>query len=204
MLVLAGLLWTFFLLGLVGLLAVYWKVRMYSAECLGVNYQKFSISSCFREYRGILLRKKGGYKTFSRFFETAEMLNFFKQNPNNLNAEQFARQWQIYLDFMEKNHKIYPESQRLIFQHIASQLYDLILRVAAANTQQNKFKYARAAASSSWRTILGISDHADFPTIKKAYRRLAQKLHPDKGGDAAAFIKVQHAYNCAKQEFGVT
>jgi len=44
-------------------------------------------------------------------------------------------------------------------------------------------------------SILGISKNADKDQIKKAYRKMANKHHPDKGGDASQFQKVQEAYS---------
>ncbi|XWX05067.1 DnaJ domain-containing protein [Aggregatilineales bacterium SYSU G02658] len=48
-------------------------------------------------------------------------------------------------------------------------------------------------------TILGLSRHATIEEIKKAYRRLVQRLHPDKnphsGGAALQFKDVQAAYD---------
>lgn len=41
---------------------------------------------------------------------------------------------------------------------------------------------------------LGVSEDASKDEIKKAYRRLAMKLHPDKGGDPEQFKKVSEAY----------
>jgi curved DNA-binding protein len=41
---------------------------------------------------------------------------------------------------------------------------------------------------------LGVSRDADAATIKKAYRKLAGKHHPDKGGNEADFKRVQEAY----------
>jgi len=41
---------------------------------------------------------------------------------------------------------------------------------------------------------LGVSKQADDKEIKKAYRKLAIKHHPDKGGDAAKFKEVSAAY----------
>jgi DnaJ family protein A protein 2 len=35
--------------------------------------------------------------------------------------------------------------------------------------------------------ILGVDKDASFDQIKKAYRKKAIKMHPDKGGDPAAF-----------------
>ena len=43
--------------------------------------------------------------------------------------------------------------------------------------------------------ILGVSNTASTEEIKKAYRRLASKHHPDKGGDTAKFQEIQTAYD---------
>ena len=43
-------------------------------------------------------------------------------------------------------------------------------------------------------SILGISKTADKQEIKKAYRKLAGRHHPDKGGDAEQFKKITEAY----------
>ena len=42
---------------------------------------------------------------------------------------------------------------------------------------------------------LGISKNATPKEIKQAYRKLASKHHPDKGGDAEQFKKIQEAYD---------
>jgi curved DNA-binding protein len=43
--------------------------------------------------------------------------------------------------------------------------------------------------------ILGVDRSASSDAIKQAYRRLASKHHPDKGGDKAVFQEIQEAYN---------
>ena len=48
--------------------------------------------------------------------------------------------------------------------------------------------------SESYYDILGVSKDASKDEIKKAYRRMANKHHPDKGGDSEAFKKVNEAY----------
>ena len=41
---------------------------------------------------------------------------------------------------------------------------------------------------------MGIDKNATPQEIRKAYRKLAIKLHPDKGGDPEKFKEMQNAY----------
>lgn len=45
-----------------------------------------------------------------------------------------------------------------------------------------------------YHSILGVDYSATKEEIKRAYKKLASKHHPDKGGDEAEFKKVQEAY----------
>jgi len=47
---------------------------------------------------------------------------------------------------------------------------------------------------SDYYDTLGISKSASADEIKKAYRRLALKYHPDKGGDHDKFTEINEAY----------
>lgn len=47
---------------------------------------------------------------------------------------------------------------------------------------------------------LGVSETATQDEIKKAYRSLASKHHPDKGGDTAKFQEIQAAYAAVEDE----
>lgn len=43
------------------------------------------------------------------------------------------------------------------------------------------------------RGVLGVGPHAGPDEIRRAYRRLARRWHPDAGGDAAEFLRLQEA-----------
>lgn len=42
--------------------------------------------------------------------------------------------------------------------------------------------------------VLGVPPDASHDEIRAAYRRLASRYHPDRGGDAEAFAKVNAAH----------
>ena len=48
--------------------------------------------------------------------------------------------------------------------------------------------------------VLGIEEKADTATIKEAYRQLARKHHPDRGGDVAKFKEATEAYSILSDE----
>jgi hypothetical protein len=56
-------------------------------------------------------------------------------------------------------------------------------------------------AGRPWHVVLGCEETATKPQIIKAYRRLAMKHHPDRGGKKEAFQEVQAAYEEVKKRW---
>ena len=48
--------------------------------------------------------------------------------------------------------------------------------------------------------ILGVQSNSNPDDIKKAYRKLSLKHHPDRGGDASEFKKINEAYQILNNE----
>lgn len=65
-----------------------------------------------------------------------------------------------------------------------------------AKFDEIKQKYSKVALpqSEAEYALLGIEPGATKREIKNAYRRQARKLHPDAGGDEAAFKRMYAAY----------
>merc|ERR1719409_459442 len=54
--------------------------------------------------------------------------------------------------------------------------------------------------NSKYYEVLGVEKSATGDQIKKAYRKLAVKNHPDKGGDPALFQESQQAFDVLSDE----
>lgn len=66
--------------------------------------------------------------------------------------------------------------------------------VARMVTGLQKRQY-RAARRSDALAVLGLDDSAPADLIKRRYRQLAMRWHPDRGGDAQHFRELQEAMN---------
>lgn len=69
------------------------------------------------------------------------------------------------------------------------------------NVLLNQFwqQYLHSDEKDKALAVLGLEEHAetiDFTAIKKQYRRLAMKHHPDRGGKAEDLISIQQAMTC--------
>ena len=56
------------------------------------------------------------------------------------------------------------------------------------------------AQTPDYYKTLGVPRDADADTIKKAFRKLARKHHPDAGGDEAKFKEINEAYEVLSDE----
>ena len=82
----------------------------------------------------------------------------------------------------------------------------IVGEVIAANFFGNRNSFRRqgfktsASDDDEYYKILSLDKSADANDIKKAYRRLAIKMHPDKGGAVEDFKKLSEAYEVLSDE----
>lgn len=48
--------------------------------------------------------------------------------------------------------------------------------------------------------VLGVAPNATREEVREAFRKLAMKHHPDRGGDAAQFAAVRAAYDAMSEK----
>ncbi len=89
-------------------------------------------------------------------------------------------------------HKRSPDPGLFRRQLSATRAARTLVRAVFAH---HSFKaYTHAYMAKNYYDILGVEKKATKEDIKKAFRKLAQKYHPDKGGDEAKFKEITEAY----------
>ncbi len=81
-------------------------------------------------------------------------------------------------------------------------VYHILLGVSGFRNRQIPEEPA-PPPDGGWRDVLGLPrDEHRMALVKKAYRRQARMLHPDRGGSTAAMARLNEAYRMAKVELG--
>lgn len=87
------------------------------------------------------------------------------------------------------------DAMRAIERHGGAQILDRAFTGFAA--------LAAPAAARTWREVLGVAaDVGDMAIVRAAYRVLASRHHPDKGGSHEAMAKINAAMKAAESELG--
>lgn len=152
------------------------------------------------ELFGIIARKVRSFKTLQSP-EKVNPFDFF--NIRGLPAlDQYAK-LQTYREIIEERSWLYPRSQHNIYR-LQRMLAEQLMHEERMREWHKKHKQKAANNENTstkqayWRNILGIAENATLAEAKKAYRKLAMKHHPDRGGEKAKFQEIQSAWQNAQ------
>lgn len=77
-----------------------------------------------------------------------------------------------------------------------------VLRLGMKALWENRANPARAAFERQQALrVLGLPPNATPQQIKRRYRALAKRHHPDRGGDQKEMQRIIAAYECLKKDF---
>ena len=104
--------------------------------------------------------------------------------------------WDEFFDLNEKRKVKYPLSYLLT---IDNDDYRRIADEFLAFVYNDVFRYLNIQSNCSFDAALllklDLPYDADITAIKKRFRQLAKKYHPDTGGDVQKFIELMEIYN---------
>lgn len=157
------------------------------------------------EILGIVLRKTKSLKTL-KGPSVIDAYDFF--NIKNLTFADQYKKLQAYKRYVQEKIWIYPWTQQYVLR-IQMQIAERLIQDEQIRQWKAQYERQRANTNASdhnsaysgqeyWRAILGIAADASFADAKKAYRKLAMKHHPDRGGKKEQFQQLQTAWKAAE------
>ena len=125
--------------------------------------------------------------------------------------DEINRRYRQEMDDIQRRHRNAIHRNQLAFEELRYQQERQQRRQRREEEErqwrhyQNSQRQERPRRSSRARSkthydMLGVNSSATADEIRKAYKRKALKHHPDKGGSAATFRKVQTAYETLKDD----
>lgn len=157
---------------------------------------------------GAIVRKARAYPTFSESSLIFSSLGLEASKASMADVRDKSIKLML---FIRAHPWAYPPTQ---VAHVMHLIWHAEWLVKTRNQQQgqnqqsqkaeqgkNKQSPKQATPSSEWRMILGVSMvESNILVIKKAYRKLAQVAHPDRGGTTDSMAQLNWAMSQARQE----
>lgn len=161
----------------------------------------FNLPRILREFIGALARMRG--TTVKLTGSWGDILGLNPESATELSIDQAVAR---LTSQMRARRWAYPASQYQILEKVAdTAVYAVYCRDRNRQAQEeiNRFYEAlqQRQAQTSWRQVLGIApQERDTEAVKRAYRKLALRAHPDRGGSNADMAVLNAAMAQARQE----
>ena len=143
-------------------------------------------------------RAKYDFMQFAHVEMLRKKFNEEQAREEQMHRARHSQQRQSYYDEFDGNFFQRGSNFNDIWQR-----YEQMRRTAKPNSGNQKPPPSPPPRSppytspQHWTTVLGVNVNDPVDTIKKAYRTLASKHHPDKGGDTAKMQSINAAYQAA-------
>jgi hypothetical protein len=168
------------------------------ADATGNHLNPLNLKRILLEVTGALLRRRRPTLSYTKRWQ-----DVFRLDPDTATtADVEAAVLRVGTRISERRWA-YPASQHTALRLLASAAADQLRRRDAYRQHQAfMHRYAEALGQrSGWRRVLGVPmGELDVRAIKQAYRKLAQRAHPDHGGSDAAMARLNNAFAQARQE----
>lgn len=179
--------------------ALFAKATQGVAHTLYPRLNPWDVATVIREARGAQLRKQQGLPSFSSQEDAFLQLGLDRES---VTPEQVSAAEAHFQAILDSHAEAYPESQRAMLDNLVQS----VLSFMKLRTRLEAEAFARAEAHRQrnrpdWRVALKLSpDESDPQEIKKAYRRLCAKAHPDRGGSSEEMTALSAAMEDARKE----
>ena len=117
------------------------------------------------------------------------------------NAKKSDKEYQDHLNNHPEEKATYEKAKSAAKEKYGDRESQTVHNTLRDNWQRQKgVPNPMQPKGKDWHKTLGVSKNASPEDIKKAYRTLSSKHHPDKGGKAEDFQKINEAYKASKRK----
>lgn len=181
--------------------------------------KKPSLRSVSRELLGIYLRAILKLETYSLrkpFYKYSKYYTVMRAHPplwalKQMLTEEFD---QDFLKTSALRRWAYPSSQQFVFYRLRRECIEMMNRIVQEEVWRKRYEEELlrrlheqtreyyAPRKPSWTKTLGVDEGSSVSQVKQAYRKLASKHHPDRGGRVEDMQRINTAYSYARKELG--
>lgn len=164
----------------------------------------FEIRMDFKEMKDILvyLRELQARRAQASYYNERDHKTAWEQHQKQRQAEEEMRRRNE--EARRRAEDVFRGFSKQWQESFYSSDFEELFRERSRKSREGEETYTweePTKAKRPWTTVLGVDGGATRDEIMKAYRRLAQKLHPDKaGGSKEAFQELQEAKRTALGE----
>ena len=163
----------------------------------------FNFLAIGQESVGAAVRLMNSRTTLTSYTSRESLFRMYGLDPATATEAQLLDAYRGANDYLLETRWAYPRSQREILSQltVAAVEYVRLRDRIAESARRSQTPGPPRKPASTWRRVLGLSSAEKNPdVIRRAYRKLVSKAHPDKGGNASDMAALGTAMQEARDE----